>query len=256
MRMIRLTVSCAVLCLVPWGTIFAQVSANYSGTVPACSDKPVLHAPYAAKEIFISVRKRRDGTVSRTETVGSQARDSQGRTYSAGERLWDYHVGKNKMLGSEMLYRIDDPVADTETRWDTSTKVAKMIHWPKGTQSQSAAVEKWITVCMALMTANTYGNNVQELGKKVMNGLVVEGTRSSYTVPAGEDHNKRPLVVVHETWYSPALKTVVLETNDDPRTGTTRDELTDIVRGKPDVTKYSPPAGYTIQQIQIPQMPQ
>ncbi|MGC8550593.1 MAG: hypothetical protein ACP5M4_12925 [Acidobacteriaceae bacterium] len=252
MTKIRPAVCCVVLCLVPCTAILAQANTKNSGSVPICSDKPVLNAPYSAKRIFIGVKKHRDGTVSRTRTIGSQVRDSQGRTYSAGERLWDYYVGKKKMVGHEMLYRIDDPVADTETRWDTSTKVAREIHWPKGAQSQSVAAEKWIAICMAFMTANTYGDNVQNVGKKTMDDVVVEGTRSSYTVPAGEDHNKRPLVVVHETWYSPVLEIVVLETNDDPRTGTTKDELTDIVRGKPDITEYRLPAGYSIRQIRMP----
>jgi len=59
------------------------------------------------------------------------------------------------------------------------------------------------------------------------------------------------LSVVHENWYCPELKIVVLETNDDPRSGRTRDELVDIVRGEPDVTKYQPPAGYVVQDVQI-----
>jgi hypothetical protein len=60
------------------------------------------------------------------------------------------------------------------------------------------------------------------------------------------------LTVVHETWYCPELKIVVLETNDDPRTGTTKNELMSIVRGEPDTTKYRPPTGYVIQDIQVP----
>ena len=43
------------------------------------------------------------------------------------------------------------------------------------------------------------------------------------------------MVVVHETWYCPELKIVILETNDDPRSGETRNELVNIVRGEPDV---------------------
>jgi hypothetical protein len=61
-----------------------------------------------------------------------------------------------------------------------------------------------------------------------------------------------PIVVVHETWYCPELRIVILETNDDPRSGETRNELVNIVRGEPNVTKYQPPADYIVHQVQIP----
>ena len=45
---------------------------------------------------------------------------------------------------------------------------------------------------------------------------------------------------------------VILETNDDPRSGKTRNELADIVRGEPDVTQYRPPADYVVRELQMP----
>jgi hypothetical protein len=53
---------------------------------------------------------------------------------------------------------------------------------------------------------------------------------------------------IHESWYCPELKIIILTIDD----GHTRDELVDITRGEPNVTKYMPPAGYTIQKIQLP----
>jgi aminopeptidase N len=208
------------------------------------SHEPVLNAPYSAKRRFIEEKKLADGTISRSESGGSEARDSQGRTYSAGERQWTYFDGRKSILKSEMLYRIDDPVANTETRWNSTSRIVKVIHWSQNPSTQVAsAVEAFLSPPV---------DAVEKLGAKTIGGLVAEGSRSSYTVSPGQDHNDQPIMVVHETWSSPELKIVILETNDDPRSGKTRNELADIVRGEPDVTQYRPPADYVVRELQMP----
>lgn len=89
---------------------FAQTSVVNSGeTVP--------NAPYSAERRFTLIDKSTDGTINRSQSGGSEARDSQGRTYSAGERHWtDKEAGKS-VLKSEVLYRLHDPVANTDTQW-------------------------------------------------------------------------------------------------------------------------------------------
>ena len=162
-----------------------------------------------------------DGTTHRSETHGSEARDSKGRTYSADERLWVYLGNEHR----EMLYRIQDPVASTETKWDSSSKEVKVIHWHPS--AQDANVSK------AIEARTIPYSTTKKLGVQKLGGFVAEGTRGSYTVSAGQDHNNQPIVVVHETWYCSELKIVILETNDDPPDGTTRKELVNIVRGDP-----------------------
>jgi hypothetical protein len=93
---------------------------------------------------------------------------------------------------------------------------------------------------------------VEKIGTKSIGGFIAEGTRSSYTVPAGQNHNDQSIVVVHESWYCPELKIMILETNDDPRSGTTRNELIDIVRGEPDATQYRPSTDYVVRKLELP----
>lgn len=150
-----------------------------------------------------------------------------------------------------MLYEIEDPVAQTDTRWDSSEKIVKVIHYPQSVPGMNTFGAQCQAACLdALM--NPQSDAVEKLGLKTIGGVLAEGTRSSHTVPAGQDHNDQPIVVIHESWYCPELKIVVLETNDDPRSGRTRDELVDIVRGEPDVTKYHPPADFVVRDIQLP----
>jgi len=64
--------------------------------------------------------------------------------------------------------------------------------------------------------ADIPGPLAEKLGARTIEGVVAEGTRSIYTIADQQDRNGKALSVVHEKWYCPELKIVVLETNDDP----------------------------------------
>ena len=250
MLQIRSVAFLAVLGILPSVAILGQTSAIPVETRSVNADDRVLNAPYSAQRHFTEVRTLANGSISRSESGGSEARDSQGRTYSAGERHWTYLDGKKTVLKSEMLYRIHDPVANTDTKWDSSSKEAKVIHWPPSEPKENTSEAE----CQACNEATTKASGavVEKLGVKTIEGVVAEGTRSSYTVPAGQDHNDQPIVVVHESWYCREFKIVILETNEDPRSGSTRNELVDIVRGEPDVGQYRPPTDYVVHELQLP----
>jgi len=245
-----LAVVVAVLGALPSVAILVQ-GGDTPARIPGISPEDrVLNAPYSAKRRFTSAQKSADGTINRSESGGSEARDSLGRTFSAAERKWTYLRGKKSVLGSEMLYRIHDPVAKTDTKWDTTAKQVKVIHWPERTPEGDAPETQCQAAC-AEFTMKPSGSD-EKIGVKIIAGVVAEGTRNSYTIPSGEP-DAQPIVVVHERWYCPELKIAILETNDDPRSGSWRNELVDIVRGEPDVAQYHPPANYVVHEVQFPQ---
>jgi hypothetical protein len=252
MLQFRSTLLLAVLGAMSSVAMPAQTGVTSAGAISANADDSVLNVPYSAERRFTSVERLTDGTINRSKSGGSEARDPQGRTYSSGERHWTYLEGKKKVLKSEILYRIHDPVANTDTTWDSSSKEVKVIHWPQSTPADDASRVPCHEACNPDMI-NTLGTDVEKLGLKTIGGIVAEGTRSTYTIPAGKHHNEHSMNVVHESWYSPELKIVTLETNADPRTGRTRNELVGIVRGEPDVTRYQPPADHIIREFQMPQ---
>lgn len=131
-----LPVFLAAFGLLPSIAVFGQSAARTAGGVFVSHDGNILNAPCSAKRYFTSVTTHVDGTVDHSESGGSEARDSQGRTYSAGERKWIYFDGKENVLKSEMLYRINDPVANTETKWDTTTRVVKVIRWAESASKE------------------------------------------------------------------------------------------------------------------------
>lgn len=86
----------------------------------------------------------------------------------------------------------------------------------------------------------------EKLGSKTIAGVYAEGTRLTVTYPVGFFGNDKPIITFHETWMSSDLKIVLLNVDDDPRTGTRITEVTNLDRGEPNPTLFQVPEGYTI----------
>ncbi len=92
-------------------------------------------------------------------------------------------------------------------------------------------------------------NEVKEqLGKRNIEGVDAEGTRTTVTIPAGEIGNERAIEIVSERWYSPELQMVVMTRHSDPRNGETTYKLTNISRAEPAKTLFEVPAGFTVKE--------
>lgn len=235
-----------MICSVSTLLVFANVVPAQESPIRSMTgnlNERVLNAPYSARRHFTSVEKLTDGKTSRSESGGREARDSQGRTYSAGERHWTYLEKGKSVLKSEMLYRIQDPVSNTTTSWDSTSKEVKVIHWPEGAQDGAVDVSAFLSAVPG---------TVEDIGSRSIEGVVAEGKRNTYTVAERKDPHSQPLSVVHESWWCPELRIVVLETNDDPRSGAWKNELLNIIRGEPDVTEYRPPADYIVNDVRVP----
>ena len=85
---------------------------------------------------------------------------------------------------------------------------------------------------------------VETLGQQFMEGITVEGTRTTMTIPAGQIGNELPIKVVSERWFSPELKVLVMSRQSDPRFGETTYRLTNITRGEPAPELFEVPADY------------
>ena len=86
----------------------------------------------------------------------------------------------------------------------------------------------------------------ESLGTQTIEGVTAEGTRKTFTVPAGEIGNTLPMELVRETWYSPELQLVVMSKHRDPRSGETTYRLTNLTRSEPDHSLFGVPADYNV----------
>jgi hypothetical protein len=86
----------------------------------------------------------------------------------------------------------------------------------------------------------------EKLGTETMDGLTVEGVRTTVVYPEGSMGNDRPVKSVTETWTSTELNVPVLSKMNDPRMGESTTKLISISLNDPDPALFQIPDGYTI----------
>jgi hypothetical protein len=147
---------------------------------------------------------------------------------------------------------VQDPVARTSSNWqanDLGPKVVHVFHQPEPptlTPEQQAAM-------LARQKAAEYQpckvSDGDDLGTKTIHGVVAEGTRTTQTIPAGQEGNSMPLSIVHEIWRSRELGLTLMVMDDDPRRGRTIAEYEELTLGEPDTALFTPPADYKVQDV-------
>jgi hypothetical protein len=210
-------------------------------------DHRVENAPFSAQRRVITATENANGSSTHDEATQSVARDGKGRTYRAGERMWTTSIGNERVQKSEILVRIFDPVANTTTEWSSGSKNVKVAHWPKSDGNANSA-EKSPNPFLHPPVKNS---DVQKLGTKTIEGVLVEGVRMRFTAPPTQAGGDNQSADVNECWYSPELKTLLLEVHKRPNRSFTN-QLENIVRGEPVTSKYQPPADYRREDVEMP----
>ena len=145
---------------------------------------------------------------------------------------------------------IRDPVSGYAYILDSATRTAH--RYTLKVREFAAPPPKPTEVAAALGVAqisNVAGeakSNSESLGTDVMESIPVQGTRTTRTIGAGEDHNDRPFEIVDESWVSPTLHIAIYRKSNDPRYGEWVTRLTNVQLGEPDPTLFEPPADYTV----------
>ncbi len=93
------------------------------------------------------------------------------------------------------------------------------------------------------------------LPAKEIEGVKVNGERTTWTIEAGKIGNERPIVTVREVWRSPELMLTVSSRDSDPRSGEVSYRLEGLKRGEPDPALMRVPADYTQQPLRRPAPP-
>jgi len=89
------------------------------------------------------------------------------------------------------------------------------------------------------------------LEHKVLEGIPVEGRKTTMVIPAGQEGNEQPMTIVSEEWRSADLNVLVFTRHSDPRTGESTYRLTNIVRAEPDPSLFMVPPDYEIRETGI-----
>ncbi len=167
--------------------------------------------------------------------------------------------------------QINDPVAGVNYLIDPETHTAQMINVaavsnqdPTVAAAVAKAGQQMAAIGKGAVTINEGGKTVvinmqhstaeasgaapetESLGTQTLEGVECQGTRTTFTIPAGQIGNELPIVITSERWYSPELQIVVLSKRHDPRFGDTTYKLVDIDRSEPPVSLFQVPPDYTV----------
>ena len=210
--------------------------------------KLVTGAPFSGVAVTESTQTLADGNHITHKTQSNVFRDSQGRV-----RKEIAFSGFGPMAASgepKSFVVISDPVAKSNFVLHPDTKVAEQMghagHEMKGLARSSAFEEKMQARQEAEIAAGTLKK--EDLGTQVIGGVSTQGTRLTHTILAGQIGNEKPILVVHETWFSNDLQIVVMSKRSNPMGGTTTYTLTNIQRTEPAASLFAVPSDYTVKQ--------
>jgi hypothetical protein len=95
----------------------------------------------------------------------------------------------------------------------------------------------------------------EDLGQVTILGLEAWGRRITTTTPAGALGNSAPLVNTWERWVTrrPGISgLLVRDVRDDLLNGKRTEELVKFTQSEPDPSVFQPPAGYEIENKEVP----
>ncbi|MGH9844549.1 MAG: hypothetical protein ACREEM_37990 [Blastocatellia bacterium] len=202
-------------------------------------NKVVKSAPYSATAVIETVQTLQDGSKLTRKKTDTIYRDSEGRTRR--EQQFD-RVGPFPVEGEpHQVVFIHDAVSGQRIFLDPSRRTARKM--PGGDRPQFQK-----TPPFRPPPGNEGERKTESLGKQTIEGIEVEGTRTTFTIPAGRIGNDRPLETVSERWESPELQIVVFSKHKDPFVGETTYRLTNIKRDEPPRTLFEVPADYAVEE--------
>jgi len=232
------------------------------------SGKVVKGAPYSGEAITEVTRVLQDGNRIYRKSTAMLYRDSQGRTRRemrlgaigplpvAGEShestfINDPAAGVNYVLEPDSRTARKLPAARVDVRFGEGPGGGMMIVAPPRGGAPGGRGGR--APGGALAGRETFNRRVAEpkmesLGKRFIEGVQAEGSRSTMTIPAGQIGNERPIEIVSERWYSPELQTVVFSKRTDPLSGDSVFRLANLNRSEPAPALFQVPPGYSVKE--------
>lgn len=92
------------------------------------------------------------------------------------------------------------------------------------------------------------------LEHKTIEGVAVDGRKTTTVIPAGQVGNEQPITITSEEWRSPELNLLILTKHADPRSGESRYRLQNIIRAEPDRSLFMVPPDYEVKDTGIRRM--
>ena len=209
--------------------------------------KTVTGAPLTAVLVVTRDTTLADGNKIHNESQSKIYRDAEGRVRR--ELAVDLATPTTGKVNRNFI-TINDPVAGKRYMLNPDNKTAHVMpphgaqHGNKGSDQSANAAPGAEGFGEASGTGNV---TKEQLGSKMVNGVMAEGVRVTRTIAAGAIGNDKPIEVVTERWYSPDLQIAVLTTHTDPMMGTVTAKMVSVLRGDPDPSLFQVPSDYKLE---------
>jgi len=242
--------------------------------------KVVKGAPYAAEATTEMTRTLADGTRIVHKHITQLARDKDGRSRHESS-FPNGSPFQNAGTAAPRMVTISDPVAKEMYILNYNDKTARKVKMGEPAMFRTELdgprkeiIEEKIQVAVRTkgegtplpdmvwstpLAAGPMGSvaatrvpfdsknmKTEKLAPQTMEGLLVEGTRNTHTIPEGTIGNDRAIMSTNESWYSNDLQMVIFSKNSDPQVGETIYRVQNVRRAEPDASLFKIPADFKI----------
>ena len=205
--------------------------------VVSISIPPLPNAPFSGVLDTVLTKKLEDGTTITMQNHRNIMRDSAGRIYQ--ERRWFQPPTASQEPAISRI-EISDPKRHEKYYCNPNYKNCQLFLYNAPPTNVGATLNPPAGGPVSLQRL--------DLGKNVLNGVDVVGTRETTTINAGAMGNDRPIEITKEFWYSTQLGVNVSVKRVDPRYGVQTFTLRDISMTEPDPKSFNIPDGYRLLQ--------
>jgi hypothetical protein len=235
--------------------------ARFLGAEAGMPGRTVKNAPFSGEMVTETTQTLPDGNRIHQSSSVKMFRDSEGRTRR--EQAPNLN-GLTSSANMPTLVFINDPVAGVNMALNAKDKTgSRNTFTPRTGQTAGTAQvagrgpgrgpgqrgpQEANAVGAPRARRQTTDPNfkTEDLGTRSFDGVMAEGRRTTLTIPAGQMGNEFPISVVHESWYSKELETMVYSKRTDPRSGETVTRLSNVSRSEPSRTLFDAPSDYTV----------
>lgn len=229
----------------PRGEEFQSMGAVRLEMAGPEDNKVVKGMPLTADVVNTHVQHLQDGNKITNEETSHFYRDSEGRTRRENKLVLPGHEGD-----APTMIMINDPVAHTRFVLNTMRKSADEIGGghAQGTEAGNVMFIRKKGDDQGVNGTQPQNETKEDLGTQTIEGVLAKGTRTSHVIPAGKIGNEKPITVTTESWYSDEVGMDVLRIHKDPWSGEVTTKVTNIRRGEPDASLFTPPADYKVEK--------
>jgi hypothetical protein len=215
---------------------------------PEGGGRVITGHPYSAQTVTEMTQTLADGNRIVQRMEGAVYRDREGRTRREHTFTGIGPLPRGTAIQGRQVITINDVVTGRRYVLDPQAKTARPMQRWRRREDGAATRPGGPPVDRIERSADAPGGHPpvrESLGTKTIEGLEVEGTRTTITIPAGEAGNDMPIEIVSERWFSKELQVPVTMRFVDPRVGERVYRLTSIVRGEPSPQLFMVPADFT-----------